>query len=125
MILRVSVSALHVFLAAIIGLGAAWMWVQSQLNLRWEIGFYDEPTVPTVVLLVSSLMMLALAAFQAVSSFGFALGYRWGAWGVLIVSMVLVLGAPVPLMVLLAAGAGLVMTELWITRPRPPPEDDD
>jgi hypothetical protein len=121
---RVLVSALHTFLAATIVLGGIALLLQAQLNARWEQGFYGELSLLTGALLVTSVLMIGVAVVQTTSAFGYALGRRWGAWGLLFVSMLLVLATPSPLSWIIALAAGALLFELWITRPRPPEPDE-
>jgi len=122
---RVLLAALHTFLAATLVLGGAVLLVQSRLGATWEMGLYGHLSLLTTVLLVTSVMMLGIAAIQGVSSFGYALGHRWGAWGLLFVSIFLSLGVPAPLSWILILGAGVLIVELWASRARPFPDDPD
>lgn len=116
---RILVAAVHTFLAAVIGVGGVVLLVQTRLNMTWETGFYGQLSLLTTALLITSLMMLGLASVQGVSGFAFALGWRWGAWGLFAVSILLVLATPPPLSWIIALGAGALIVELWSTRPGP------
>ncbi len=116
---RILFAALHTFLAATLVLGGGVLLVQSQLNLHWELGFYRGASWLTTLLLVSAALMVSVGVVQALSSFGYALGYRWGAWGLCMVSAALMLGTPSPLRWVLALGAVALLLELWATRYRP------
>ncbi|MBW1879861.1 MAG: hypothetical protein JRJ84_15980 [Deltaproteobacteria bacterium] len=120
---RVVVSTLHTFLAATIILGGIALLLQAQLNARWEKGFYGELSLLTGAILVTSAVMIWVAVVQATSALGYAFGRRWGAWGLLMVSMLLVLASPSPLSWIIALAAGALLFELWLTRPRPPESD--
>lgn len=122
---RILVAAVHTFLAAVIGFGGVVLMVQTQLNMTWEMGFYGQLSLLTTALLITSLMMLALASVQGVSGFAFALGWRWGAWGLFAVSILLVLATPPPLSWIIALGAGALIVDLWASRPGASDEDAD
>ena len=122
---RVMLSALHTFLAATIALGGSVLLVQSMLNVTWETGFYGTMSTFTTALLLSSVIMIGTAAVQATSGFAYALGHRWGAWGLLLVSVFLIAGTPSPLSWVLAFAAAMIVLDLWASRPRPPAEEDD
>ena len=114
---RILVAAAHTLLATVIGFGGVVLLVQTELNMTWEMGFYGRLSLLTTALLITALMMLGLASVQGVSSFAFALGWRWGAWGLFAVSILLVLATPPPLSWIIALGAGALIVELWGTRP--------
>ena len=118
-------SALHTFLAATIALGGSVLLLQSMLNVTWETGFYGRMSTFTTALLLSSVIMLATASVQVTSGFAYALGHRWGAWGLLLVSVFLIAGTPSPLSWILAFAAAMILIDLWASRPRPPAEDDE
>jgi len=121
---RVLVSTLHTFLAATILFGAIVLLLQAQLNAHWEEGFYGEISLLTGAFLVTSVLMIAVAVVQGTSALGYAFGRRWGAWGLLFVSLLLILASPAPLSWIIALAAGALLFEIWITRPRPPAPDD-
>lgn len=122
---RVLLAALHTFIAATLALGGLVLLVQCRLAVTWEMGFYGKLSLVTTVLLVTSVVALAIAVVQGVSSFGYALGQRWGAWGLLFVSVCLALVLPTRLSWILALGAAILVIELWSSRARPFPGDGD
>lgn len=122
---RVLLAALHTFLAATLVLGGTVLLVQSQLNITWELGFYGRLSLFTTALTLTAVVMIATATVQGISSFSYALGHRWGTWGLLLVSVFLAAGTPAPLSWILALGAAVLVLELWATRERPAWEDDE
>jgi len=122
---RVMLSALHTFLAATLALGGTVLLVQTMLAVTWETGFYGPMSQFTTVMLLSSVVMIATAVVQSVSGFSYALGHRWGAWGLLLVSVFLIAGTPAPLSWVLAFAAAVIVLDLWASRPRSPDEDED
>lgn len=120
---RIAVASLHTFLAALLAGGGTILLAQAVLNATWETGFYGEISLVTAAVLVTSILMLLLAATAVVSGFSFALGSRWGGWGLIAVSILLLAAAPPPLSWLLALAAVAVGLDLWARRPHPPEED--
>jgi uncharacterized transporter YbjL len=122
---RILIASIHTFIAAVLAAGGVLLLVQTQVNATWEKGFYGELSVLTAAILLTSGLLLGVAALQTSASLAFALGYRAGTWGLVIVSVVLAAALPPPISWLMALGAVSMLLELWAQRLKEqlPPED--
>jgi len=99
-------------LASAVAIGAALMFGQSTLNLRWEYGFYGDVSAMTLSLLTSSGLTLALATAEVSLAVGWYRRLEGAGVGLVALGMLLSLVYGDLLGVVLAVATYAVASEL-------------
>lgn len=99
--IRNAVLCLHGCLAALTTINAVILLVQGQMNLAWETGFYQIPSVLTQAYIGAAIFAITLAFLQFALIVGVVFKQPWAIRGLLALTVLLSLIIPMPWNILL------------------------
>lgn len=113
---RVLLATFHLILATLLGLSGAYALLLARTWWIWEQGFFGRERVELVAFGAGGVLLVAIALTEAITSIAYAVGRRWGLWGLALTSGLLLAMLPGPLAFGVLLGMFVLGLQLWRER---------